>query len=434
MVRSKISTSWILLAAILVSFCFSRRVASLDLDSAMSSTARVPSRLPLAFVENRGQWGTDADFVCWQGTALARFTPRSMTFQVHERRDGDRAVGVVFRMSFDDSCESTSIETENRLRTVYNFLKGSNPKKWRRRVPSFGSLVYRGLYPGIDLRVRPARTTAGGAGGFLEYDLLLAPGADASRISITCEGVDGLRVGEDGRLEMITPLGVITHSPPLAWYETPEGERRSARCCFRLTGPRSFGFAVEGPDPGLRLVIDPVLELAAWFGGFGSDWANGVVRTADRRIVLGGGTGSSFEIIDAVGAIVAGMLGDVDAFVIQMTPEGDEVEVWTLIGGAGTERVYSLALSDSGKIVACGYTESFDFPTTADAFESTFGGNRDVFVLRLDESGEELEYSTFLGGRVEETSPRHAFGVDRDGRFYVAGSTSLTCETFERCP
>ena len=45
-----------------------------------------------------------------------------------------------------------------------------------------------------------------------------------------------------------------------------------------------------------------------------------------------------------------------------------------------------------------GHTLSTGFPTTAGAVQASYAGGSDVFVTKLDATGSELVYSTFLGG------------------------------------
>jgi hypothetical protein len=68
-----------------------------------------------------------------------------------------------------------------------------------------------------------------------------------------------------------------------------------------------------------------------------------------------------------------------------------------------------------------GDTDSSDYPTTPGAFDTTFNGNTDAFVTKLNASGSALVYSTFLGGTNEDRG--HGIAVDESGRAYVTGFT-----------
>ena len=78
----------------------------------------------------------------------------------------------------------------------------------------------------------------------------------------------------------------------------------------------------------------------------------------------------------------------------------------------------------TGNAYVVGTTFSTNFPTTAGAYDTSFGGYSDVFVTKLDPTGSSLVYSTYLGG----SSVDEGFGstVDDQGNVYVAGPTSST--------
>lgn len=80
-----------------------------------------------------------------------------------------------------------------------------------------------------------------------------------------------------------------------------------------------------------------------------------------------------------------------------------------------------MALDATGSAFVTGSTSSTDFPTTPDAFDATHNGERDVFVARLNPTGSELVYSTFLGGNGLDFGS--AIAVGRAGDVYVTGRT-----------
>jgi hypothetical protein len=100
----------------------------------------------------------------------------------------------------------------------------------------------------------------------------------------------------------------------------------------------------------------------------------------------------------------------------------DNLDYSTFFGAGDEEAGISLAVDASGAIYVTGDTKSFDFPTTAGAFDTTYnGGNRDAFVVKLSPTGSELLYATFLGGAASESGL--AITVDAGGSAYVAGLT-----------
>ncbi|MCF2141407.1 MAG: SBBP repeat-containing protein [Candidatus Lokiarchaeota archaeon] len=94
----------------------------------------------------------------------------------------------------------------------------------------------------------------------------------------------------------------------------------------------------------------------------------------------------------------------------------------TLIGGSGDDRGFDIALDSSGFIYIYGSTSSTDFPVTTDAFDTTYGGGEDLFVVKMDPTGQSLNYSTYIGGSGGEW--RNLFYVTSEGRVYLSGKTT----------
>jgi hypothetical protein len=80
-----------------------------------------------------------------------------------------------------------------------------------------------------------------------------------------------------------------------------------------------------------------------------------------------------------------------------------------------------IAVDGSGRAYVTGYTESDNYPTTPNAFDTTSDGFSDAFVTKLNASGSALAYSTFLGGLGMEQG--FAIAVGDRGRAYVTGLT-----------
>src|SRR5262249_42967865 len=102
-----------------------------------------------------------------------------------------------------------------------NYFLGADPSKWRANVPTFAKLRYGEIYPGIDLVYY-------GAGQRLEYDFIVAPGADPGKIRLAFEGASGMRIDDNGDLILTTPLGDIRQRRPIIYQETNGGRREVA--------------------------------------------------------------------------------------------------------------------------------------------------------------------------------------------------------------
>ena len=116
-----------------------------------------------------------------------------------------------------------------------------------------------------------------------------------------------------------------------------------------------------------------------------------------------------------------------DGFMVKMNPGGNgtaDLLYATYFGGSSFEYTYDLAADAVGNVYVTGATFYDNFPTTTDAFATSYAGNGDAFVIGLNPSGNgqnDLLYGTYLGGSDTE----YGYGIDDDGRgnIYVAGYT-----------
>jgi len=349
------------------------------------------SRLPLAFVENRGQWDTVARFVARRGGLTCRVEPGALVLQMERGLDNGIRSGVLLRLGFEGADPRSAIEGENETSGIYNFFYGNDPGAWVTEVPGHASALYRGLYPGVDLRVREQ-------GRDVAYDLLLAPGADLARVVVRVEGADRLRLDPDGSLVLETALGPIRQRPPTTWEVVSEESRRPLPSRFHLLDETRFGFAVDGWEGDLPLVVDPGIEWSTFLGGTEFDQVSAMALDPSGAVVLTGYT-TSRDFPVTPGAYDVDLDGPSDVFVTRLSATGSALVISTFLGGSLAEFPSDVDLDGSGGVVVGGVTYSTDFPTTPGAFDPSFnGGQEDGFVLRLNATGTSLLFGTYVGG------------------------------------
>jgi len=385
-----------------------------------AGSAAMLSRLPLAFVENRGQWDTPARFVARRGGMTARVEKDALVLQLERREEDDRIDGIVVRLVFEGALETVALEGEGTQPGIWNFFLGNDPAKWRTEVPGYASVLYRGLREGVDLRVREE-------GGRLEYDLILSPGADLDGVVVRCEGIEGLEVEPDGSPAMRTPLGRILQSPPATWQVLPGGERMPIEARFRVIGPERFGFEAPARDPAHALIIDPGLVYATFLGGTLVDSPTALALDASGAATVAGLTLSPGfpTTAGAYDTSFNPIWTSSDVFVSRLSPDGGTLLYSTFLGGVNSEAAGALALDPSGAATLAGRTWSEDFPTTAGAYDTSFNVGAswpDAFVTRLSPTGAFLLYSTFLGGTDYDQA--YALALDASGAATVAGTTT----------
>ena len=177
-----------------------------------------------------------------------------------------------------------------------------------------------------------------------------------------------------------------------------------------------------GPyDVRRPLVIDPVLVYSTYLGSGLSQGLGIAVDRRGRAFVTGGS--SSFDFPTTAGAFQTAFAGGAaDVFVTQMNRSGTALVYSTYLGGSNRDVGRGIAVDGDGNAYVTGETASGDFPSTLGAFKQSLCDSADAFVAKLNRSGSELIYSTYLGGSDADTGSGIAVG--RDGRAYVAGRTS----------
>src|SRR4029453_17013267 len=119
---------------------------------------------------------------------------------------------------------------------IVNYLIGRDPSRWRTEIPTYARVEYDDVYPGIDLVYY-------GREGRHEYDLVVAPGADASQIAMRVTGADAITSIAGGDLELTTSAGSLTLRAPLV-YQVVDGGRRTIPARFALAARDAVRFEV----------------------------------------------------------------------------------------------------------------------------------------------------------------------------------------------
>jgi len=168
------------------------------------------------------------------------------------------------------------------------------------------------------------------------------------------------------------------------------------------------------------------LELSSYIGGNGADGTGGmhqgfkIHRDGSGDIYLVGETNST-DFPAVSGCYDTTHNGEKDAFVVKVNDDCSKLLLGTYLGGLDMERGISMFVDDGGYVYLSGYTESANFPTTPNAYQTTVD-LLEVFVTKLDPSLSKLEYSTLLGGTRQEWAD--SLVVDDNGCAIVGGTTA----------
>jgi hypothetical protein len=112
--------------------------------------------------------------------------------------------------------------------------------------------------------------------------------------------------------------------------------------------------------------------------------------------------------------------GNFDAVVTRLNAAGSALDFSTYIGGSGEDQGQSIAVGPDHKAYVAGYSRSTNFPTEQ-AVQDANAGGADVFMVRFDDDGTNLDYSTYMGGQADDWG--WAIASDDDGNAFVAGWT-----------
>jgi hypothetical protein len=322
-----------------------------------------------------------------------------------------------------------------------NYFIGNDPKKWRTNVRTYAKVEYQDVYPGVNLVYY-------GNQGRLEYDFVVAPGADPQAIQLDIQGANKVKVDGHGDLIAETGEGEVRFHKPIIYQPAHSGQLRSsmdtgpkgrlAEGKYVLEANNRVRFAVSSYDSSKPLIIDPVLEYSTYLGGSGDDTgANGMQNIAvdpAGNAYIGGVTDST-DFPVTTGAFQTKLAGGGpntqcgvagDAFLTKVNAQGDAVVYSTYLGGSSDDCGEGIAVDSSGHAYIAGETLSTDFPVTPGVFQpackSCSNGLADTFVAKLSSDGSALVYSTYIGGSDWDGVPM--ITVDLTGNLYIQGSTS----------
>lgn len=160
--------------------------------------------------------------------------------------------------------------------------------------------------------------------------------------------------------------------------------------------------------------------VGIYVGGNGNDKGKGIYTDADGNIYEAMETSSS-DLITTEGAYQANVSGGKDLYISKYTATGDLIYA-TYLGGSTTEMQKDLKVDSLGNVYVIGFTNSVNFPTTANAFQKEVNGSQDAFLTVLNPTGTDLVYSTYLGGSVVDRA--WALAIDDNGSAYIQGITN----------
>jgi Bacterial Ig-like domain (group 3)/Beta-propeller repeat len=385
-------------------------------------------KLPLGFEANQGQADGRVKFLSRSGgfslfltgdEAVFTFGKRSPRPTSRKVRDMghplvENRTGGVLRMKLRNASSAAKVSGVDELSGTSNYFIGHDPAQWRTNIPTYAKVKYEGVYSGIDLIYYGNQRQ-------LEYDFVVAPGADPRRIAFDVSGAKQIRQDAQGDLVLKMYEGEIRWHKPVV-YQEKEGTRREIASHYVITDKNRVGFELAKYDATKPLYIDPLL-YSTYLGGTGSVEGTRIALDSIGNAYLTGTVGGAFPIENP---LQSSQNDNYSAFVTKINPAGSALVYSTYMGGSGVgvgDSGSGIAADGSGNAYVAGLTSATDFPTTPGAFQTvckpsgTCGFN--AFVAKINATGSELVYSTYLSG--DGGSQGLGIAVDKAGHAYVTG-------------
>ena len=430
------------------------------------------------FTENNGQIrNSDVEYVYGASDLSIGFIESGYLIKLTNEANLTSLVKVIF-----EGANQVLPEGRGELPHRSNYFRGNDSSTWNHGVKNFDSVVYQNLYDGIDLIFYTAEKE-------LKYDFIVSPGAQPGDISMEYEGVDDLDISSQGNLHISISSQVLIEEAPYC-YQEENGEINKIDSSYQISGNKVI-FDIGKYDTSIPLIIDPLI-YSTFVGGNSTDWGADIVLDSENNAYITGSSnslnfpttseaydtdhnddwdvivfkldsrgssllystfiggsdadwGNAISIDNEGNAYVTGYTysydfpttlegydpfhnGLEDAFVFKLNHDGSDLLYSTYVGGVNTDYGNAISIDFEGNAYITGETWSEDFPTTVGAFDNSYNGWGDTYVVKLNEVGSSIIFSTLMGGYDVEEG--WAIEVDDDLNIYVAGySSSPDCPT-----
>jgi len=333
--------------------------------------------VPLNFQPNQGQTDSRVQFLS-RGAGFSLFLTPSEAVLNLERQASQSSLNTLRMKLLGANAKATALGMDP-LPGVASYFVGSDPKKWHAGVSTFGKVKYAQIYPGVDLVFYGNQRQ-------LEYDFVVAPGADPSLIAWQIDGAKPA-IDAEGNLVLTAPDGPASFKKPIL-YQMDGDNKISVEGSFTVASDQ-IHFRIGDYDHAKPLIIDPVLSYASYLGGTGTDnigaWigpghqspTQGVAVDAQGSIYVTGNTYSTdfptanpYQSVPPtkMAGVTPGMWSSV--FVTKFSPDGKSLVYSTYLGGNGEDYGYAIAVDANGNAYVTGSTTSPDFPVTPGAYQT----------------------------------------------------------------
>ena len=380
------------------------------------------------FVENKGQWPNQVGYRTQLKNATLFFEQNCFTVVLrnpakptNKQRHKEISEGnphmhhfqkynyYAYRMNFEGALPTTELIGLGESDGYENYYLGKDPNKWGTGCKLYGTLLYKNLYNGIDMKVY-------GTEKALKYEFEVQPNANPNQIIMRYDSVAHVGV-KFGNLIIKTSIGNLVEMKPYVYQETTEG-KRIIKSRY-IVKDNYVQIALGNYDKSLPLIIDPYLYFSTYTGSTADNW--GTTATYDSHkntytsgIVFGVGYPTSLGAYDTT------FNANADVGIFKFDTTGSQRLYATYLGGQNADMPHSMYVNELDELLIFGTTGSTDFPTTPTAYSTQFNGGTeiaylcffndpyyrsiyypqgsDIFISRFNSDGTQLQASTYVGG------------------------------------
>lgn len=402
----------VVLTLILSSFSYYLTNNYKNITNNISAKTSLKAPLPISFEENLGQADKEVKFIS-HGKDYNLLLTSSKAILLTNAKEFES-----LELEFLGANSNTQLIGKNKLTTKTNYLLGDNENNWQKSVNNYKEVVYKELYPGIDLVVYGKEKN-------LEYDLVVAPKVDPGLVKLRFQELNNshqtsIEIDKQGDLLIETKSGLVRQHKPFIYQEI-EGRQIAINGSYKKHNDNTIGFSLAEYNQDFPLVIDPEISFSTYLGGQLTDQASAIaVDREGNSYIVGTTSSNNFPLVKPLQASPGG--GPLDIFIAKLSADGSSLVYTTYLGGSSIDQAFDIAVDSSNNIYITGLTISSNFPTKSALQAQKGGGVFDAFVTKINASGSELVYSTYLGGNDDDQG--FSLAVNQQGNVFVTGSTA----------
>jgi gliding motility-associated-like protein len=310
----------------------------------------------------------------------------------------------LYQVEFLNSSEQVEINGDKSLETYNNYFIGNDSSKWRPNCKIYQAVIYKNIYPNIDLRYYTENDQ-------LKYDLVVHPGGNPDNIIMKYKGADKLVV-KSGQVTIHTSVGDVNEMIPHT-YQFSKNGNKDLVCSYIENTDHTVRFHVINYSPDATLIIDPTLVFCSFTGSHSDNWGYTATYDESGNFYSGSITLNSIPndngngFLSSPGAFQSIFKGgdnsdggyQYDITILKFSSNGVNRVYATYLGGSGNEQPHSLVTDPAGNLVIAGRTSSSDFPNKNSAgIKDVFQGGYDIILTKLNATGTALIGSRIIGG------------------------------------